>query len=115
MLYFVSSLPPRTSMRLPLPRSMRRAVELLQPGVAVAFREPEEQPLYLDVLAIGEQRLKPARAQVAQALHQNIRLMEGLALRNLIEQFEDGAFRRRYGQGPFPVSPGLLREAAVLR
>src|ERR1700722_5391140 len=43
-----------------------RAVELLQPGVIVALREPEEQALYLDATAIGEQHLKPARDQVAK-------------------------------------------------
>src|SRR5438876_12197921 len=52
------------------------AVELLQPGMVVAFREPEEQPLHFYVSAISEQRLKPARAQVAQPLHEHIRLME---------------------------------------
>src|SRR4051812_17553763 len=70
-------------------------VELLQPSVIVAVREPEEQPLHSYVSAIGEKPLKPARAEIAQPLHEHIRLMEGLALWNLIQQFEDSPFRRR--------------------
>ena len=91
------------------------AVDLLQPGVIVMLCEPKEETLYLYVSAIGEKHLKPVRAQVAQPLHEHTRLMVGLALWNLIQQFEDGTFRRRYGEWILPVSPGLLSEAAVLR
>jgi hypothetical protein len=38
---FVSSVPPRTSIRSPLPGFDAGPVELLEPGVVVAFREPE--------------------------------------------------------------------------
>jgi len=41
--------------------------------------------------------------------------VKGLALRNFIEEFEDGTFWRRLGEGIFPVPPLLLREAVVLR
>src|SRR5580658_8188058 len=34
------------------------AVERLQPGVIVALREPEEQPLDLDALALSQERMK---------------------------------------------------------
>src|SRR5215469_14074767 len=41
-----------------------RAVEPRQPGVVVAVREPEEQPLHFYVSAVGEKPLKPARAEI---------------------------------------------------
>ena len=39
--------------------------------------------------------------------------MESLALRQLVEQFEKGALRRRHYQRPFLVAPGLPDEAAL--
>src|SRR5664279_557060 len=90
------------------------AVELLQPRMVMSFREPEEQAFHLDAPAVREQRLKAARTQASKPFHEDICLMKGLALRNFVEQFEDGAFRRRQGQWIFPVPPRLLREAAIL-
>ena len=60
----------------------------------MAFRKPQKEALYLDAVANIEQRSKPPRAEVAQAFHQNVRLVKGLALRNFVEQFKDGSLRR---------------------
>ena len=69
------------------------AVERLHPRMVVALGEPKKQALYFDVAAGDEKRVEPPRTKVAQALHKNIGLMERLALRNLVQQFEDGALR----------------------
>src|SRR5262249_20587273 len=90
-----------------------RAVELLQPGVAVALREPEEQALDLDALAVDEKRLQPLGAEGAKPLHQDVRLVERLALRHFFEQFENRALGRRERQRPIPMSPRLLHEAGI--
>jgi len=37
--------------------------------------------------------------------------MEGLALRDFIEELENGPLRRRHGEGPIPLSPRLLGKA----
>src|SRR5690349_18565285 len=89
-------------------------VYFLKPRMIVAVREPEEQALDLDVLAVGEERLKPLRAQVAKPFHQDIHLMKCLAFGNLIEQFEDRPLRRGHGERPVLLSPGFLRDCRFL-
>src|SRR5271166_4193891 len=87
-------------------------VQLLQPGVRVPLGEPQEQALHFYVTAGDKQRLKSPRAEIAEPLHQNVRLMKGLTLRNLVEQFKNRSLRRRHGQWPFPLTPRLPYVAA---
>ena len=72
-----------------------RAVQPLQPGVAVAVGEEEEEPLHLHAAAVGEKLGQAPWAEVGQPFHQLVGLVEALAVWQLIEQFEVGAFERR--------------------
>ena len=78
----------------------------------MAFGEPQEQALDLDAAAGLQQRLQFARAQVSQAFEKHVGLMEGLPFRHFVEQFEDGALRRRHHEGPVPFAPSLAQVAA---
>ena len=70
-------------------------VKLFEPRMAVALSEEKEQPFHLDAFAIGKKFLQAARAEVRHSLSQHIDLMESLAARQFIKQFEQGALGRR--------------------
>src|SRR5258708_1353655 len=89
------------------------AIQLFQPGVLVSFGEPQEQTLHFYAAASDEQRAKPPRAEIAEPLHQNVRLVKGFALWHLVQQFEDRPLGRRHGQWPFPLTPRLPYIAAL--
>ena len=77
------------------------------------FREPQEQPFHLHAAAGVKQWLQLARTQVPQPLEQHVGLMERLAFRHLVEQFEDRALGRRRHERPVPLVPSLLHVAAA--
>ena len=58
-------------------------------------------------MTFGEKLLQATRAEIGKTLHQHIGLMEAFALRQLVEQFEDRALRRRESYGPVPFAPPL--------
>ena len=66
-----------------------RRIELVAPCVAMAISKEEEEPFDLHAAAAFQQRLQSARAEITQALHQGIGLMEALPVGQLVEQFED--------------------------
>lgn len=71
-----SSLPPRTSVRLPCPRSILIAIQLLQPSVLMTLGKPQKEALHFDAAAGDEQRMKPPRAEIAEPFYQNLDLMK---------------------------------------
>jgi len=84
MLNLVSSLPPT---RACVCRGQVDcfAVEAFQPGVVVAFGEPQEQALHF-TLWHSTSTCEGARPEIAQTIHQDIDLVKCLALWNLIKQ-----------------------------
>jgi hypothetical protein len=49
-------------------------VQLFQPCVLVPLRKPQKKALHFYATASDEEIVKPPRAEIAQPLHQNVRL-----------------------------------------
>lgn len=77
-----------------------RLVDLLEPGVLMSLREPEEQSFDLDAFAVIQKRLQPPGTQAPQAFRQSIYLMEAFVAGQFVEQFEERTFGRRYHERP---------------
>ena len=86
----------------PGPEVDGRGVEVLAPRMLVSVREDEEQPAHLDAAAGAEQRRELAGSQRHQALEDIVEIVEAGVARQLVEGFEDGAFRRRRQDTPAP-------------
>ncbi len=79
----------------------------------MAIGKEKEQALDLDALAVGQEFLKAAGAEIGQPFHQHIDLMKTFAVRQLVQQLKEGTFRRGQGEGPIPRPPRLISDAAL--
>lgn len=81
----------------------------------MAIGKEKEQALDLDALAVGQEFLKAAGAEIGQPFHQHVDLMKTLVVRQLVEKLQDCALRCGQCEGPIPRPPRLISDAALER
>lgn len=81
----------------------------------MAIGKEKEQALDLDALAVGQEFLKAAGAEIGKPFHEHIHLMKSFAVRQLVQKLQESTFRGGQSKRPIPRPPRLIGEAALER